>query len=462
MNTPDTRDIAEVKTSRTGLGRKTARQPRTNGKGSATPGSPRMLLKSGAPGLAPVSVPDCDDDGPSGLAARGRGEVRITPASYAETPAIDPNSSLIDELERILRGDFAGEDDVPAGDRRPRYPSFGADPLSLLDFDADDVEEDDIVADFAAPFERAVARAEPHGERVIAPSTGRSPLRPAAGVRHTVVFDDDDRDSFGYFDEGPPRTADFWHPNDDAAPERNVRRPRRRLSRGYLTVSGLLLLVAAGGIYSTMQLRGDPGGTLPDPTGVTAANAVGGVAAEEPRLVNTTVEAPPPMAAAADTPEGAAFAAVPEGGAGPVVDPVVDPVVAEVPAEPAVVAEQEPRIVPLFRTPDDGAVAGAPAEGPAANGPAEAVALAEPAGGAAPTPPAAIAETPAPAAAVGGTRQAIITDWVNLRADNSMNARVVLVIPMGATVELIGCPGWCEVIYEGTRGFVGPDFVDPL
>lgn len=462
MNTPDTREIAEVKTSRTGLGRKTARLRRTNRNGSATPSNPRMLLGSETPGLAPESVPDCDDDVPIGLAARKRGEFGRSHADYADRPATDPNSSLIDELERILRGDFAGEDDVSTDDPRPRYPSFGADPLSLLDPDPEDAEDDDIVADFAAPFERAAGRLEPLGERVVTPSTGRSPLRPAAGVRSPVVFDDGDRDDFAYFDEGPPRTADFWHAEaEPAASARQVKgRRRRRLSRGYLTVSGLLLLVAAGGIYSTMQFRGDPEGALPDQTGVTAANALGGVAAEQPRLVNTTVETPPPMAAMADTPEGAVAPATPEGG----VDPAIDPVVADVPAMPAVEAEPEPRIVPLFRTPDDGAVAaaepaGAAAEDPAAIDPPVEVAIAEPAGAA--TPPAAIAETPVVAAA-GGARQATITDWVNLRADNSMNARVILVIPMGATVELIGCPGWCEVIYDGTRGFVGPDFVDPL
>jgi hypothetical protein len=421
-----------------------------------------MLLKSGAPGLTPESVPDCDDDGPIGLAARRRGEIANGLAGYAGIPATDPNSSLIDELERVLRGDLAEDREVAAGDPRPRYPSFGADPLSLLDPDPEDAAEDDIVADFAAPFERAVSRAEPLAERVTAPSPVRSPLRPAAGVRHTVTFDAGDRDGFGYFDEGPPRTADFWHPEEVPALDRNVGRRRRRgWSRGYLAVSGLLLLVAAGGIYSTMQFRGDPEGTLPDPTGVTAANAAGVVAAEEPRLVNTTVELPPPVAAVADAPEGAAVAAPPDAG----LAPANDPVVAEAPVLPAVEAEPEPRIVPLFRTPEDGAAAAdAPAasagDGPAANGPV--LAAAEPAGAEAPTPPAAIAQAPAPATPAGGTRQATITDWVNLRADNSMNAQVILVIPMGATVELIGCPGWCEVVYNGTRGFVGPDFVDPL
>ena len=57
------------------------------------------------------------------------------------------------------------------------------------------------------------------------------------------------------------------------------------------------------------------------------------------------------------------------------------------------------------------------------------------------------------------TRTATIASAVNMRARGAMGARVLGVIPQGATVGLVDCDGWCEVIYEGRRGFIYKSFI---
>jgi hypothetical protein len=66
-----------------------------------------------------------------------------------------------------------------------------------------------------------------------------------------------------------------------------------------------------------------------------------------------------------------------------------------------------------------------------------------------------------PSSDVGRTasRTATIASAVNLRAKGAKGARVIGVIPRGATVGLVGCDGWCEVIYEGRRGFIYKSFL---
>lgn len=70
-----------------------------------------------------------------------------------------------------------------------------------------------------------------------------------------------------------------------------------------------------------------------------------------------------------------------------------------------------------------------------------------------PEPPS-VADGPAP------TRKATIASAVNMRAKGAKGARVLGVIPRGATVGLVECDGWCEVVYEGRRGFVYKSFLD--
>lgn len=48
---------------------------------------------------------------------------------------------------------------------------------------------------------------------------------------------------------------------------------------------------------------------------------------------------------------------------------------------------------------------------------------------------------------------------VNMRARPKGGAGVVGVVPRGATVQLLGCDVWCEIVYNGRRGFIYKDFV---
>jgi hypothetical protein len=57
------------------------------------------------------------------------------------------------------------------------------------------------------------------------------------------------------------------------------------------------------------------------------------------------------------------------------------------------------------------------------------------------------------------TRTAPVTTDVNMRAGPSNDAAVVLVVRRNREVEVIGCRYWCEVIYDGKRGFIYKGFV---
>ncbi len=67
------------------------------------------------------------------------------------------------------------------------------------------------------------------------------------------------------------------------------------------------------------------------------------------------------------------------------------------------------------------------------------------------------AEEPAPAAADGQPAQ--VTSDVNLRDQPDNEGTVLAVIPANATVELLGCEIWCEVVHDGRQGWVYRDFV---
>lgn len=57
------------------------------------------------------------------------------------------------------------------------------------------------------------------------------------------------------------------------------------------------------------------------------------------------------------------------------------------------------------------------------------------------------------------TRTAPVTTDVNMRAGPSNDAGVILVVRRNREVEVIGCNYWCEVIYDGKRGFIYKGFV---
>lgn len=69
-------------------------------------------------------------------------------------------------------------------------------------------------------------------------------------------------------------------------------------------------------------------------------------------------------------------------------------------------------------------------------------------------------EQPAVSEGRAATRTAIIASAVNMRARGAKGARVLGVIPRGATVGLVDCDSWCEVIHEGRRGFIYKSFIE--
>jgi hypothetical protein len=64
----------------------------------------------------------------------------------------------------------------------------------------------------------------------------------------------------------------------------------------------------------------------------------------------------------------------------------------------------------------------------------------------------AVKQRPAP------QRTVRVNDGVNLRARPASGSKVLRVIPAGASVGLVDCDAWCEVVYDGTRGFIYKSF----
>jgi hypothetical protein len=52
-----------------------------------------------------------------------------------------------------------------------------------------------------------------------------------------------------------------------------------------------------------------------------------------------------------------------------------------------------------------------------------------------------------------------VTSAVRMRARGADGAAVVAVIPDNAAVGLVACKIWCEVVYNGRRGFIFKGFV---
>lgn len=68
-------------------------------------------------------------------------------------------------------------------------------------------------------------------------------------------------------------------------------------------------------------------------------------------------------------------------------------------------------------------------------------------------------EMPAVKKAPAPQRTVRVNDGVNLRARPASGSKVLRVIPARASVGLVDCKAWCEVVYDGTRGFVYKSFV---
>jgi uncharacterized protein YraI len=57
------------------------------------------------------------------------------------------------------------------------------------------------------------------------------------------------------------------------------------------------------------------------------------------------------------------------------------------------------------------------------------------------------------------TRTVRVNRGVNMRTRPKSGASVLTVVPKAASVQLVGCKLWCEIVYKGRRGYVFNDFV---
>jgi SH3 domain-containing protein len=59
----------------------------------------------------------------------------------------------------------------------------------------------------------------------------------------------------------------------------------------------------------------------------------------------------------------------------------------------------------------------------------------------------------------GKGRMVQINKGVNLRSRPKGGSSVLGTVPRGANVQLLGCNAWCEIVYNGRRGYVFKDFI---
>ncbi len=57
------------------------------------------------------------------------------------------------------------------------------------------------------------------------------------------------------------------------------------------------------------------------------------------------------------------------------------------------------------------------------------------------------------------TSNVTVNDAVNMRSRPQKHAKIVMVVPDNATVGLVDCDGWCEVVYDGRRGYIYKSFI---
>jgi uncharacterized protein YraI len=89
----------------------------------------------------------------------------------------------------------------------------------------------------------------------------------------------------------------------------------------------------------------------------------------------------------------------------------------------------------------------------------ETVAMVTPAGDQ-PAQKAAAAAPETPVAAAPPQQKVKVTSYVNMRSKPQSGSSTITVIPAGVSVDLYRCDRWCEVGYNGKRGWVYKTFVD--
>lgn len=56
-------------------------------------------------------------------------------------------------------------------------------------------------------------------------------------------------------------------------------------------------------------------------------------------------------------------------------------------------------------------------------------------------------------------RNGVIAHGVNLRTRPDDDSKVLLVVPAKASVQVLGCKAWCEIVYKGSRGWIYKSFL---
>ncbi|WP_394886300.1 SH3 domain-containing protein [Mesorhizobium sp. AaZ16] len=56
-------------------------------------------------------------------------------------------------------------------------------------------------------------------------------------------------------------------------------------------------------------------------------------------------------------------------------------------------------------------------------------------------------------------REARVTKYVNLRSGPTDESKVVAVVPAKASVSVIDCKAWCEVVFDGKKGWIYKRFI---
>jgi hypothetical protein len=69
------------------------------------------------------------------------------------------------------------------------------------------------------------------------------------------------------------------------------------------------------------------------------------------------------------------------------------------------------------------------------------------------------AATDDPMSLVAKARPTQLTTAANMRSRPKSGSGIIMVVPQSATVQLVGCKVWCEIVYKGRRGYVYKDFL---
>jgi len=70
-----------------------------------------------------------------------------------------------------------------------------------------------------------------------------------------------------------------------------------------------------------------------------------------------------------------------------------------------------------------------------------------------------VTATDDPMSLVAKARPTQLSKAANMRSRPKSGSGIIMVVPQSATVQLVGCKVWCEIVYKGRRGYVYKDFL---